>query len=56
MRVGKYGLAAIVVVLLFLMTMWDKIVTSLLGVGLTLGTLAILFGAGMVFGKLFKIF
>jgi len=36
--------------------MWDKIVTSILGVGLTLGILAILFGAGLVFGKLFRIF
>ena len=56
MNIGKYGLVAIVAVLLFLMVMWDKIVTSVLGVGLTLGTLAILFGAGLVFGKLFKIF
>ena len=57
MNIGKYGIVAIIIVLAFLMVMWDKIVASaLLGVGLTLGTLAILFGAGIVFGKLFRIF
>ncbi len=56
MNIGKYGILAILIVLLFLMTMWDKIVASVLGVGLTLGALAILFGAGLVFGKLFKVF
>jgi len=53
---GLYGLIAIVAVLIFVATMWDKIVASVLGIGLTLGVLAILFGAGLVFGKLFRIF
>ena len=49
-------LVSIIVVLVFLSSMWDKITSSILGMSTFLGTIAILFGAGLAFGKLFRVY
>jgi hypothetical protein len=51
-----YSLAALIIVLIFVAAMWPKIVASIMSIGFTLGVLAILVGAGFVFGKIFRVF